>query len=93
MNTATMATCDHGCVAKIKRVILDRDTYPRRCAGFERFLCIFASTFDMLLSKSSLSSWTATPVPDDARTNVGSLLPLVPFVHSCLRLRRFLWLL
>ena len=32
MNTATMATCDHGCVAKIKRVILDRDTYPRRCA-------------------------------------------------------------
>jgi H/ACA ribonucleoprotein complex subunit 4 len=30
MNTATMATCDHGCVAKIKRVILDRDTYPRR---------------------------------------------------------------
>ena len=33
MNTATMATCDHGCVAKIKRVILDRDTYPRRCAA------------------------------------------------------------
>lgn len=30
MNTSTMATCDHGCVAKIKRVILDRDTYPRR---------------------------------------------------------------
>lgn len=33
MNTATMATCDHGCVAKIKRVILDRDTYPRRWAS------------------------------------------------------------
>ena len=32
MNTAVMSTCDHGCVAKIKRVIMERDTYPRRCA-------------------------------------------------------------
>jgi len=24
------ATCDHGCVAKIKRVVMERDTYPRR---------------------------------------------------------------
>lgn len=30
MNTAVMATCDHGVVAKIKRVIMERDTYPRR---------------------------------------------------------------
>ena len=30
MNTATMASCDHGCVARIKRVIMDRGTYPRR---------------------------------------------------------------
>jgi H/ACA ribonucleoprotein complex subunit 4 len=30
MNTAIMATCDHGCVAKIKRVVMERDTYPRR---------------------------------------------------------------
>lgn len=30
MNTATMATCDHGVIAKIKRVIMERDTYPRR---------------------------------------------------------------
>ena len=30
MTTAVMATCDHGTVAKIKRVIMDRDTYPRR---------------------------------------------------------------
>lgn len=27
---ADMATCDHGVVAKIKRVIMERDTYPRR---------------------------------------------------------------
>ncbi len=30
MTTAVMATVDHGGVAKIKRVIMERDTYPRR---------------------------------------------------------------
>ena len=30
MTTSTMVSCDHGCVAKIKRVIMERDTYPRR---------------------------------------------------------------
>merc|ERR1719223_1374826 len=30
MTTAVMATCDHGIVAKIKRVIMERDAYPRR---------------------------------------------------------------
>lgn len=30
MTTAQMGTLDHGIVAKIKRVIMDRDTYPRR---------------------------------------------------------------
>lgn len=30
MSTAVMATVDHGVVAKIKRVIMERDTYPRR---------------------------------------------------------------
>ncbi|MEW5303320.1 MAG: hypothetical protein WDW36_006024 [Sanguina aurantia] len=30
MTTCVMATVDHGCVAKIKRVIMERDTYPRR---------------------------------------------------------------
>ncbi|XP_022093750.1 H/ACA ribonucleoprotein complex subunit 4-like [Acanthaster planci] len=30
MTTAVMATCDHGIVAKLKRVIMERDTYPRK---------------------------------------------------------------
>lgn len=30
MTTAIMATCDHGIVTKTKRVIMDRDTYPRK---------------------------------------------------------------
>lgn len=30
MSTPDLATCDHGAVAKIKRCIMERDTYPRR---------------------------------------------------------------
>jgi len=30
MTSVQIATCDHGLVAKAKRVIMDRDTYPRR---------------------------------------------------------------
>jgi H/ACA ribonucleoprotein complex subunit 4 len=30
MSTATMATCDHGVAAKIKRVVMSRDIYPRK---------------------------------------------------------------
>lgn len=30
MTTAVMATCDHGVVCRIKRVIMERDTYPRK---------------------------------------------------------------
>ena len=30
MTTAVMAYCDHGVVAKIKRVVMERDTYPRK---------------------------------------------------------------
>lgn len=30
MTTGVMATCDHGVVAKVKRVVMERDTYPRK---------------------------------------------------------------
>lgn len=30
MTSSTMATCDHGFVCKLKRVIMDRDVYPRK---------------------------------------------------------------
>ena len=30
MTSSTMATCDHGFVVRLKRVIMDRDVYPRR---------------------------------------------------------------
>lgn len=30
MTTSTMSSCDHGVAAKLKRVIMERDTYPRK---------------------------------------------------------------
>jgi H/ACA ribonucleoprotein complex subunit 4 len=30
MSTIELSTCDHGIVAKVKRCIMERDTYPRR---------------------------------------------------------------
>lgn len=30
MTSTTMKTCDHGVIAKIKRVLMDRDLYPRK---------------------------------------------------------------
>ena len=30
MTTSELATCDHGVVAKTKRVVMDRDLYPKR---------------------------------------------------------------
>ncbi|XP_035212582.1 H/ACA ribonucleoprotein complex subunit CBF5-like [Stegodyphus dumicola] len=30
MTTSTICSCDHGIVAKIKRVVMERDTYPRK---------------------------------------------------------------
>ncbi|GJU72526.1 H/ACA ribonucleoprotein complex subunit 4 [Tanacetum coccineum] len=50
MTTAVMATCDHGVVAKIKRVVMDRDTYPRKWG-----LGPTASTKKKLISEGKLS--------------------------------------
>ena len=38
VTTATMATCDHGIAAKIKRVVMERDTYPRKW-GYGPVVC------------------------------------------------------
>lgn len=50
MTTAVMATCDHGVVAKIKRVVMDRDTYPRKWGLGPR-----ASMKKKLISEGKLS--------------------------------------
>ena len=50
MTTATMAGCDHGVVAKIKRVIMERDTYPRKwgLGPKVRYVC-YACFINMVL--------------------------------------------
>jgi len=30
MTSSTIATCDHGCVSRTKRVIMDRDVYDKK---------------------------------------------------------------
>jgi len=51
LTTAEIASCDHGTVAKTKRVIMDRETYPRRWgygprASQKKFLIkVFESEF------------------------------------------------
>ena len=38
LTSSEMTTCDHGLVCKTKRVIMDRETYPRRCGLCPRSL-------------------------------------------------------
>lgn len=52
MTTATMASCDHGIVAKIKRVIMERDTYPRKWGLGQR-----ASQKKILIAKGQLDKY------------------------------------
>lgn len=52
MTTATMASCDHGVVAKIKRVIMERDTYPRKWGLGQR-----ASQKKILIAKGQLDKY------------------------------------
>lgn len=55
MTTATITCCDHGIAAKIKRVIMDRDIYPRKWGlGAKVKLCLFVC----LAFKWSLSDKT-----------------------------------
>ena len=50
MTTATIATCDHGIVAKIKRVIMERDRYPRQWGKgpVVRTVCTVAFSWSLL---------------------------------------------
>ncbi|KAK9891211.1 hypothetical protein WA026_013526 [Henosepilachna vigintioctopunctata] len=80
MTTATIASCDHGVVAKTKRVIMERDTYPRKWGLGPR-----ATQKKMLIAKGQLdkygkpnestprewvNSYVALPEKDDANTSV-----------------------
>lgn len=53
MSTAEMITCDHGFSAKIKRVVMSRDVYPRKWGlGPVVRTCVLASVSAMCRSKA-----------------------------------------
>jgi len=52
MNTAIIATCDHGIVAKTKRVIMDRETYPKKWGNGP-----FAKQKKLLVSEGKLDKF------------------------------------
>lgn len=59
MTTSVMATCDHGVVAKIKRVIMERDTYPRRWG-----LGPMAQKRKALISQGKMKKFEQLPTPE-----------------------------
>jgi len=82
MSTADMASCDHGVVAKIKRVIMERNTYPRRWGKGPRAL-----QKKQLISEGKLdkygrpnektpSTWTTSYVDYSAERGEGAQTPM-----------------
>lgn len=55
MTTAVISTCDHGIVAKIKRVIMERDTYPRKWGLGPKVGLIWVFVFTRLPATSGIN--------------------------------------
>ncbi|KAG0504362.1 hypothetical protein KC19_11G077100 [Ceratodon purpureus] len=72
MTTSVMATCDHGVVAKVKRVVMERDTYPRKWGLGPRATTKKKMINDGLLDKhgkpneKTPAEWLRVPVFDSA---------------------------
>lgn len=65
MTTAVMAACDHGIVAKVKRVIMERDTYPRKWGlGPKVRIVTFQSDIIFLGTQYSSSEGVTSSVPE-----------------------------
>lgn len=94
MSTADLASCDHGIVAKVKRCIMERDTYPRRWGLGPRALEKKKMVKDGKLDKHGRAIQGVTPaawskdyvdysVPQDE-----DAIPVCPFFrHSCYLLK------
>ncbi|KAH8913676.1 putative rRNA pseudouridine synthase [Atractiella rhizophila] len=76
MTTVELSTCDHGVCAKIKRVIMERDTYPRRWGlgpkAQEKKKMIKSGTLDKhgRGNDQTPASWKAEYVDYSARSNM-----------------------
>lgn len=77
MTSSLMATCDHGVVAKIKRVIMERNTYPRLWGSGPRAKAKKQLIAQGLLDKhgkpneKTPSTWTTSYVDYSANNNNG----------------------
>ena len=78
MTTSVMATCDHGCVAKIKRVIMERDTYPRRWAARQPCMCTLP-----FHSVSSCTGQSSFAVAEMGLLCLQPVLQCWPMVQCC----------
>ena len=63
MSTADMASCDHGVVAKIKRVVMERDTYPRRWGEYSSTPLYWHDDLSTRPNMRESNSGTSTRVP------------------------------
>mmetsp|Transcript_13886 Transcript_13886/g.16781 ORF Transcript_13886/g.16781 Transcript_13886/m.16781 type:complete len:446 (+) Transcript_13886:1-1338(+) len=70
MTTSVMADCDHGAVARVKRVIMERDTYPRKWG-----LGPFATKKKALVAQGKLAKNAPYPTNLDQPT-MPSLAPM-----------------
>ena len=84
MTTSTMSACDHGVVAKIKRVIMERDLYPRKWGLGPKASLKARMIKEGLLDKygkpndKTPSDWSTNYVDYRVKTEVGAETPAAP---------------
>ncbi|KAJ8611849.1 hypothetical protein CTAYLR_005790 [Chrysophaeum taylorii] len=77
MPTSVMADCDHGAVARVKRVIMERDTYPRKWG-----LGPMAQKKKALVAAGELTKNAQYPTPLDSSNNNGTTTPAADVIAS-----------
>ena len=84
MTTVELSTCDHGVVAKIKRVVMERDIYPRRWGlgprAQEKKKMIKGGQLDKYgrSNEATPSTWRKEYVDYSVQGEISGLLPSQP---------------
>merc|ERR1712025_1039010 len=88
MTTSTMASCDHGVVAKIKRVVMERDLYPKKWglgpkATIKKDM-IKAGQLDKYgkPNENTPKNWRSSYVDYNIKTEGVSAAPVAPIVKT-----------
>lgn len=89
MTTVELSTCDHGVVAKIKRVVMERDVYPRRWGlgprAQEKKKMIKGGTLDKYgrENEATPASWKKEYVDYSVQGDVSGLIASQPDASTC----------